>query len=1188
MSANSGAMVPVGFSLCRAGSILLILLSSFAPLGRAADWTLEDGNQIVVQVDRGVRRVRLEILNVESEEWSLISMAHVSGRAGSVRFLLPDDVALDHIRVRTSSEDGFTHRVFAEKRDTRVRPLRSAVAVDAYRSAPSIELVDAGTAGDDASAVVESDIWRVNESTVYFFNQLRGLQIFDLSNSDEPELSAHLRLPAVGDQMYVLQDRYVLLLVRQGRADSFNSEIAVVDRSEEPLGVVQRIALPGSIIESRMVGDVLYIVSRSFARIAGSIVVTSIDFSIPEEPEVVADLSIRGFQAVVTATDAFLLVATETPGVSNRSTVHIFDISSGNGDVRLVGAPLHLGGTIADKFKMQINDGILTTISFVWLREFSRWSRLTQLETFALAEAEGEHQALGSLTLGDGETLHATRFDGDRVYIVTFFQIDPLWAIDLSDPAEPEITAELEIPGWSTFLQAIGDKLLAVGVEDRQVTVSLFDVADPTAPSMLERVRLGEDFSWSEANYDEKAVSVLLEEGLVLVPFQSYSDGVPIFAMQLVDLVDDTVVLRGIIEHDFEARRATAVAENLVSLSGRELLIVDAGDRDSPEVRAALEIAWPVDRLLVVGDTLIEIENGNLYQGDGAVLRVAAKDSPDRVVTTVEFPERLIIGAALSDALLAIAHVASSADYPFIGIPEIDVGAGAPESEIEIVTALFDLSAIPELPLFGEAAQVVELPSWGLTTEAAIFSGELLVWFARNNDFGVYPYDYRLPHIGIEPFIDIDIGIIGYPYYRFEGVILIAIDLHDAGDPEVLATVSPLDSVAPFEVSDSFTAGDLVAFSYDSLIEDVDLRGVASTFQVVDFSDASHPIVRDPLPIPGRLVGFLPVDQDEYILQTVTDQASTDPFQGFPLATEIHASVYDGLSVFLLDELSLEGVNRFSAVTFRKSLFLIDNDFRFKEVPSVLHFELDAEGIWQERDPWTPALPAHSIRVVDGVLAGLTQSSLELAEITEDDGIIPLGGFSLPPIWQFDLGNMTLDGERGIWFSVGEFGVEFFDFSDISITVRPQREPVIPILEVDWRILPDADISATAPTDPEEAPLAELTDWVFVSDSADFEAGSMPIGDGWHGSEWLGRWYDTEFPWIFHEAHGWWHVAGLRSVGEGFWAYDPELGHLWTDSEVYPHLWSADLNSWVYYLPESHAPRWFYNHAVEEWVEIRI
>ena len=143
---------------------------------------------------------------------------------------------------------------------------------------------------------------------------------------------------------------------------------------------------------------------------------------------------------------------------------------------------IRTAGRVADKFKMRLSGDILTVISEVLSRNSSnnlnRW--LTTLETFSLANPN-KPKALGELSLAKGERLFATRFDEDRVYIVTFEQIDPLWIVDLSDPRKPEIKGELEVPGWSTYIQPLGDRLVSIGVDDtdnsRRVAVSLFDVS---------------------------------------------------------------------------------------------------------------------------------------------------------------------------------------------------------------------------------------------------------------------------------------------------------------------------------------------------------------------------------------------------------------------------------------------------------------------------------------------------------------------------------------------------------------------------------------------------------------------------------------------------------------------------------------------------------------------------------------
>ena len=64
------------------------------------------------------------------------------------------------------------------------------------------------------------------------------------------------------------------------------------------------------------------------------------------------------------------------------------------------------------------------------------------------------------------DTIRSARFLGDRGYVVTFEQIDPLYTIDLSDPENPVERGELEITGFSNYMHPVDDgKLLAIGME---------------------------------------------------------------------------------------------------------------------------------------------------------------------------------------------------------------------------------------------------------------------------------------------------------------------------------------------------------------------------------------------------------------------------------------------------------------------------------------------------------------------------------------------------------------------------------------------------------------------------------------------------------------------------------------------------------------------------------------------------
>lgn len=123
------------------------------------------------------------------------------------------------------------------------------------------------------------------------------------------------------------------------------------------------------------------------------------------------------------------------------------------------------------------------------------------------------------------ERLRSVRFDGDRAYAITFEQTDPLFTIDLGEPAAPVQARELEIPGWVFHMHPQGDRVLGLGFDDGNaagsLTVSLFDVSDLESPGLLSRVNFGGDYGWLAEDQDRihKAFNILDEENLILVPF---------------------------------------------------------------------------------------------------------------------------------------------------------------------------------------------------------------------------------------------------------------------------------------------------------------------------------------------------------------------------------------------------------------------------------------------------------------------------------------------------------------------------------------------------------------------------------------------------------------------------------------------------------------------------------------------
>ncbi len=122
-----------------------------------------------------------------------------------------------------------------------------------------------------------------------------------------------------------------------------------------------------------------------------------------------------------------------------------------------------------------------------------------------------------------GEELYATRFVGDRAYLVTFLVTDPLYVIDLSSPADPFVAGELEITGYSDYLHPFENGyLLGIGKDAipdpggdfrgawyQGVKVSLYDVSDPERPFEADSVVLGKRGSSSPVLTDHRAFTFL-------------------------------------------------------------------------------------------------------------------------------------------------------------------------------------------------------------------------------------------------------------------------------------------------------------------------------------------------------------------------------------------------------------------------------------------------------------------------------------------------------------------------------------------------------------------------------------------------------------------------------------------------------------------------------------------------------
>ena len=127
--------------------------------------------------------------------------------------------------------------------------------------------------------------------------------------------------------------------------------------------------------------------------------------------------------------------------------------------------------------------------------------------------------------LGVGEQIYAVRFAGPVGYVATFRQIDPLYTLDLSDPAQPRVVGQLPLSGYSAYLYPVdATHLIGIGQDANalgQTTgtqISLFDVSDLAAPVRL--ASFDAQFGHSEAEFDPHAFLYWPSGKLLVIPVQ--------------------------------------------------------------------------------------------------------------------------------------------------------------------------------------------------------------------------------------------------------------------------------------------------------------------------------------------------------------------------------------------------------------------------------------------------------------------------------------------------------------------------------------------------------------------------------------------------------------------------------------------------------------------------------------------
>jgi hypothetical protein len=121
-----------------------------------------------------------------------------------------------------------------------------------------------------------------------------------------------------------------------------------------------------------------------------------------------------------------------------------------------------LNRTADPQFRMHEHDGMFRIVTSTWNNTgpVHKLTILTQRDGALVLQGKLPNSASPGPIGKPGEDIYAVRFVGDRAYLVTFQRTDPLYTIDLSNPGLPKVIGELEIPGFATYMHPVGDGLL--------------------------------------------------------------------------------------------------------------------------------------------------------------------------------------------------------------------------------------------------------------------------------------------------------------------------------------------------------------------------------------------------------------------------------------------------------------------------------------------------------------------------------------------------------------------------------------------------------------------------------------------------------------------------------------------------------------------------------------------------------
>ena len=304
--------------------------------------------------------------------------------------------------------------------------------------------------------------------------------------------------------------------------------------------------------------------------------------------------------------------------IGQRTDIYRFDIT-GAGPPRFT-AGGSVPGYLVDQYALSEWQGYLrvaTTTGTSWaLADGAPADAQTSSSAVYVMSTRGPVMRLVGRVAGLGltERIYSVRFMGPAGYVVTFRQTDPLYTLDLSDPAQPRVRGSVALTGYSAYLHPVSDtRLIGIGRQADAMghvggtQVSLFDVSDLAAPTRLATFALAGAIS--SAEFDPHAFLYWPGSRVMVVP------------LQLTGPVAGAPMSPGGVAQSPDGQLSGALVLRIDDSSITDMGFITQPDTASTTGYTAYS---PIERSLIIGQTLWTISTAGAMARDLATLRAQA------------------------------------------------------------------------------------------------------------------------------------------------------------------------------------------------------------------------------------------------------------------------------------------------------------------------------------------------------------------------------------------------------------------------------------------------------------------------------------------------------------------------------------------------------------------------------------